>query len=122
MQTVFKHIACHRIAEAIEEVHANTNQCEVYPWFVAEQVNKRFQTEFLCTNRFQSLLGQQTAYQRANRCQCSEDDADNGILMLHGGWGIVTVRLFLATDEFNDIGEAQQGDEAHCVCTHHTER
>ena len=56
MHDIFEHITCHGIAEAIEEVGTNTNECQENPWLVAEQVGKRFKRELLSTYRLQAFL------------------------------------------------------------------
>ena len=110
MQTVFEHIACHGIAETVEEVHADADERQVNPGLVAEQVCKGLQRELLSTHGLQTLLGQQTAGQRTQRGNDAEESSQYRILVLLG-----------AAHHLLQIGERQQGDETHGVCTYHTE-
>ena len=111
MQTVFEHIACHGITETVEEVHADADERQVNPGLVAEQVCKGLQRELLSTHGLQTLLGEQSAGQRAQRGNDAKENSQHSILVLLG-----------ATHHLLQIGERQQGNEAHGVCTYHTER
>ena len=84
MQAVFKHIACHGIAEAIEEVHADTDECQVYPGLVVEEVCKGLERELLSTDGLQPFLGKQSAGQRSHSSDDAEEGAYHGILVLFG--------------------------------------
>ena len=83
MHDIFEHITCHSIAEAIEEVGTNTNECQENPWLVAEQVGKRFKRELLSTYRLQAFFGQQTTSQCTGGSKNTKEDtqhsADKGM-------------------------------------------
>ena len=41
METVFHEVTCYSIAEAVEEIGTDSDECEVNPRFVLEEVGKR---------------------------------------------------------------------------------
>ena len=111
MQAVFHQVTGHGIAEAVEEVGADTDERQVNPGLVLEQVGKRLEGEFLGTNGFQTLLGQQTAGQRHDCGQEAKASTQHGILMCLG-----------AAYHLLQIGEREQGDKAHGIGAYHAER
>ena len=66
MQTVFHQVTGHRVTETVEEVRADTDECQVNPRFVLEQVGKGLERELLCPNGLQALLREQSAGQCHN--------------------------------------------------------
>ena len=122
MQTVLQQIACHGIAEAVEEVRADTDKRQVNPRLVLKQVGKGLERELLSANGFQSFLGEQSASQRSDGGKSAEDHADDCILMLLGCHAIGAVSQFVTTNELNDVRERQQRDEPHGIGSYHAIR
>ena len=110
MHAVLKQIACHSVAEAVEEIHADTDEREDDPRPVAEQVTEGLEGELLSTYRLQSLFGHESASQCSHRCQDSEKGTEHGILV-----------LLCSSHQFLKVRDGEQGNEAHRIGTNHTE-
>ena len=108
VEAVGYQVAGYGIAETVEEVGADTNQCEVYPRLVLQQIGKGTQRELIGTDGFQALFGEQTASQGHGCGYNTQSCTQHGILMCLG-----------AAHHLLQIGERKQGDEAHSIGSHH---
>ena len=109
-KTVCEHISCYGIAETVEEVSAYGNESDIAPRLVLEEITKLTERETLGTLWLYTLLCQQSARHRHQTGYQSECSSKNGILM-----------LLAASYHLLKVREDEQGDEAHRVCTNHTE-
>ena len=108
MQAVFQQVAGHCIAESVEEIRADADERQDDPRLVAEQVRERLEGELLRPDGLQALLRQEAAGQRAQRGQCTENHAQDSVLMRRG-----------ATHHLLQVREGKQGDKAHRIGTDH---
>ena len=111
VEAVFHQIGSYGIAETIEEIGADADERKVDPGLVAEKVCKGFEGEFLCPDRFEALLREEAAGQGSEGGHSTQQDAQNGILVL----GVPSYHSL-------KIREGEQHHKAHGVGSYHPVR
>ena len=108
METVLQQITSHSIAEPIEKVGADTDERQVDPGFVAEQVAEGLERELFGADGFQALFREQAAGQRTQGGQTAQHGAQHGVLV-----------RFATPYQLLQIREREQGHEAHGIGADH---
>ena len=111
VHAVLKQISRHGIAESVEEIGADAYERQVNPGLVVNQVHKRLHGELLCADGLQAFLGKEAAGQGSQGRHGTQHHAQDGILMGRR-----------SANHLLQIREGEQGDKAHGIGAHHTER